>query len=99
MCYGHATDCVCPVAFSGTREKSRHYHEYDFTQVNEPLDRVQHEDVAPNYSSQQYLEIPRSLPEGAEIVVPKRFSKVFTSKQKESVHHFAGIANLQFIIN
>jgi hypothetical protein len=47
--------------------------EYEFTEVDEPRDRVQHEDVAPNYSTKQYLEIPRSLSEGAVIVVPKRF--------------------------
>jgi ssDNA-specific exonuclease RecJ len=59
---------------------------------NKPRDRVQHEDVAPNYSSQPYLEIPCSLPEGAEIVVRKRFSKVFERKKEKSVHHFAGMA-------
>jgi hypothetical protein len=39
------------------------------------------------------LEIPRSLPEGVVIAVPKRFSKVFEKKQEKSVHHLARMAN------
>jgi hypothetical protein len=31
MCYGHASDCVCPVAISGEEMKS--YYDYDFTEV------------------------------------------------------------------
>jgi hypothetical protein len=44
--------------------------DYDFIKANEPAVRVQ-QDVAPNYSTQvtqPYLEISRSLPEGAVIL-------------------------------
>jgi hypothetical protein len=94
MCYGHAADCECPVAISGPGARSNSYlsTEYEFTEINEPQDRLEHEDVAPNYYLQLYLEIQRSLPEGALRVVPKRFSRVFKRKQENSVHYFAGMA-------
>jgi hypothetical protein len=94
MCYSHAAphaaDWVCPVAFSGARETSCDYHEYELTELNEPRDRVRHEDVAPHYSSQQCLENPRSLSKGAIIVVPKRSLKALERKQEKYVHHWSG---------
>jgi hypothetical protein len=41
---------------------------------------------------QQYLEIPRSLHEGAVLVVAKRFAQDFPGMQEEAIHHFAGTA-------
>ena len=71
----------------GRREESYCYCEYDSTEAYEPADRVQQENVAPDYSTQPYLEIPRSLP---EIVVSTRYRFVF-QKQEESKKHFAGM--------
>jgi hypothetical protein len=34
MCYGHSTDCVCPVAFSGARRNSYYSTEYEFTECD-----------------------------------------------------------------
>ena len=88
--HGHWTDCHCPVTCCGGEEESLIYCDYDSKEVYEPADWVQ-QDVAPDYSTQPYLDIPRSLPEGAEIVVPKRYGFIF-HKQEKSETHYAGMA-------
>jgi hypothetical protein len=71
---------------------------YNSEQVNEPAVRAQQVCAAPNYDSAPYWDIP-DLVESSDddedtdesMVVPKRFSHVFSKKQGKSGKEFAGM--------
>ena len=100
MNHGPWADCYGPVVYGGGEENCGTHSSYNSEQVNEPAVRAQQVCVAPNYDTPPYWNIIPDLVESSDededddesMVVPKRFSHVFTKKTGESENEFAGMA-------
>lgn len=97
MNHGPLTDCYGPVVYGGGEENCRTRGIYNSEQVNEPAVRAQQDCAAPNYDSSPYTDIPDLVDsededDGEYVVVPKRFSHIFSKLMRKSGKEFAGMA-------